>query len=58
MEQKVGKDGYSRVREGGEATSYFCIVGTAIRWLLLLLFILTGRLLAATGGPDDCFCRF
>ena len=32
-----------RVREGGEATRYFCIAGTAIRWLLLLLLILTLR---------------
>ena len=35
------------MREGSEATRYFCIVGTVIRWLLLLLLILvlnlTGR---------------
>ena len=30
-----------RVREGGEATRYFCIVGTVIHWLLLFLLILT-----------------
>ena len=30
-----------RVREGGEATCYFCIVGTVIRWLLLPLLIFT-----------------
>ena len=37
----------TRVREGGEATRYFCIVRTAIRWLLLLLLILTLIWLAA-----------
>ena len=36
-----------RVREGGEATRYFCIVGTVIRWLLLLLLILILIWLAA-----------
>ena len=52
------------MREGGEATRYFRIVGTVIRWLLLLLLILvlnlTGRHLAAIGKADDCFvvCSF
>ena len=41
-----------RVREGGKATRYFCIVGTVIRWLLLLLLhILTFRWLAAISPP-------
>ena len=30
-----------RVRGGGEATRCFCFVGTVIRWMLLLLLILT-----------------
>ena len=31
----------SRVREGGEATRCFCIVGTVVCWLLSLLLILS-----------------
>ena len=40
-----------RVREVGEATRYFCIVGTVIRWLLLLLLILILIWLAAISPP-------
>ena len=47
----------TRVREGGEATHYFCIVGTVNCWLLLLLLIfILIRHLAAIGRADDCFC--
>ena len=35
------------LRQGGEAMRYFCIVRTVIRWLLLLLLILTFIWLAA-----------
>ena len=42
-----------RVREGGEATRYFWIVGTAIRWLLLLLLILTLIWLAVISPPQE-----
>ena len=34
---------FRRVREGGEATRCFCIVGTVICWLLLLLLTLTAH---------------
>ena len=44
-------DSEIRVREGGEATRSFCIVGTVIRWLLLLLLILTIIWLAAISPP-------
>ena len=53
--------GLAKVREGGDATRYFCIVGTVIRWLLLLLLILILIWLAAISGrSDDCFvvCSF
>ena len=41
-----------RVREGGEATRYFCIVGTAIRWLLWLLLSLALIWLTAISPPQ------
>ena len=47
----------TRVREGGEATRYFCIIGTVIRWLLLLLLIWILTWLAAIGRADNCFYR-
>ena len=42
------------MREGGETKRYFCIVGTVIRWLLLLLLILTpsSGLVAAISPPQ------
>ena len=45
-----------RVREGGgggggEATRCFCFVGTVIRWMLLLMLILTLIWLAAISRP-------
>ena len=37
--QLIEDQNIARVREGGEATRYFSIVGTVIRSLLLLLLI-------------------
>ena len=39
----------NKMREGCEATGYFCIVAHSH---------LAGRRLAAIGRADDCFCRF
>ena len=43
---------WDRVREGGEATRYFWIFGTVIRWLLLLLLILILIWMAAISPPQ------
>ena len=45
--------GITRVERRGEATRYFCIVGTVIRWLLLLLLIFTGSYHNATAIPRN-----
>ena len=55
---------YTRVREGGKATRYFCIVGNQCDSLAVVVVVahfnphLAGRLLASIGIADDCFCSF
>ena len=48
------------MKEGGEVTRYFCIVGTNSLAVVAVAHFdphLAGRHLAATGRPDDCSCR-
>ena len=51
----------SMVREEGEATCYFCICrnydSLAVAVVAHFDPRLAGRLLAAIGKADDCFCR-
>ena len=51
---------FARVREGGEATRFFCIVNCDSRTVVVVAHFdphLAGRRLSATGRADDCFCH-